>query len=139
MVGMRKHRNSKKRLQPKPRASRTKIEAKLAGFLDDMHIKYEQNHSIDRYNVDFLIEDKYIVECYGDFWHCNPEKYPPDYYKKVLGYTAQERWDKDKVRQKNLEALGYQFLALWESEIRAVGGAKSCKIKVKRLLNEIGA
>lgn len=136
MDGMKKHHKSKKQLRPKPRASRTKIEAKVAGFLDDMHIKYEQNRSVDRYNVDFLIKGKYIVECYGDFWHCSPKKYPPDYYKRVLGYTAQERWDRDKARQEVLEAQGYRFLVLWESEIKAKNGPESCKTQIKQLLNE---
>ena len=136
----RKNRNIKKRLreekkkeQRKTRISRTKIESTVAHFLDNLGIVYRQNQNIGRFNVDFLVDDKYIIECYGNFWHCNPQKYPPDFYNRGLKCEAHERWNKDQKRQEELESLGYQFLALWENEIQ--NAPKLCKIKVMRLLN----
>lgn len=136
----RKYRNTKKRLrkvrkkeQKKTRVSKTKIESKVAQFLDDLGIEHCQNKKVGRFNVDFLIRNQYIVECYGNFWHCNPQKYPPDFYNRGLKCEAHERWAKDQKRQKELEALGYQFLVLWETEINKA--PKLCKIKVKQFLN----
>lgn len=136
----RKNRNIKKRLrearmkeQKRTRISRTKIEAKVARYLDDLGLEYKQNHNIARFNVDFLVNDKYIVECYGNFWHCNPQKYSPDFYNRGLKCEAHERWTKDQKRQKELEALGYQFLALWETEINRA--PKLCKTKMLQLLS----
>lgn len=126
-------RKERKKKQKKTRNSRTKIESKVAQFLDDLGIEYCQNQKVGRFNVDFLIRDKYIVECYGNFWHCNSQKYPPDFYNRGLKCEAHERWAKDQKRQEELEALGYQFLVLWETEIN--GTPKLCKIKVKQLLN----
>ena len=120
---------------PKVRPSRTKIEATVAQYLNDLHISYKQNQRVDRYNVDFLIGDKFIVECYGDFWHCNPEKYASDFYNRGLKCEAHVRWSKDANRQHKLEQLGYIFLILWESEINS--SPKSCKHKVKRLLKQL--
>ena len=136
----RKNRNLKKRLRKerekkrkRTKGSRTKIEAKVAQFLNDMGIKYRQNESVGRFNVDFLIGEKYIIEAYGDYWHCNPQKYPPDYYNRGLKYEAHERWTKDQNRRRELEAMGYAFLILWESEINSA--PKLCKINMKQLLN----
>lgn len=132
----RKNRNSKKRLleqKKNQKVSRTKIEAKVAQYLDCLKIKYKQNSSVGKYNVDFLVDDKYIIECYGNFWHCNPRKYAYDFYNRGLKCHAHEKWDKDENRQRELEEMGYKFLTLWESEINKA--PKSCKGKVKRLLD----
>lgn len=133
----RKHRNQRKRLRKldkvkQKKASRTKIEAQVAQFLDCLGITYQQNCKIGRYNVDFLIDGKYIVECYGDFWHCSPKKYSPDYYNRGLKYEAQERWRRDELRQDTLESMGHQLLVLWETEIHKE--PKYCKLRIKRLL-----
>ncbi len=131
----RKNRNLKKRLrkQKKERPSRTKIEAKVAQYLDCLGIKYKQNHRVGKYSVDFLVENKYIIECYGNFWHCNPRKYASDFYNRGLKCLAHEKWSKDANRQHVLEEMGYGFLVLWESEINKA--PKSCKGKMKRLLD----
>ena len=43
------------------------IETKVATILESMNVPFEQQVAIDRYTVDFLVDKKYIVECYGDF------------------------------------------------------------------------
>jgi hypothetical protein len=35
-------------------------------------------------NVDFVI----VIEYFGDYWHCNPKKYTPDFYTNQLKMTA---------------------------------------------------
>jgi very-short-patch-repair endonuclease len=130
----RKHRNQRKRLRKdkKQRKSRTKIEEKIAHLLDDMGIHYKQNARIGRYNVDFLIDDKYVVECYGDYWHCNPTRYGADYYSRGLKCEAHERWKKDKTRKGEIQSRGYEVLELWESEI--YDSRKYCRLRIRQLL-----
>ena len=109
----RKRKKSNKKLTGK-----TSIETKVALLLHDMHYAYEEQIVIDKYTVDFLVNKKYIVECYGDFWHCNPHQYTSSYYNRGKKKTAEEIWKRDAERKKTFEQLGYKFICLWESEIK---------------------
>lgn len=131
----RKHQNRKKRLR-KERArkqSRTKIEEQIARLLDTMGVDYKQNNQIGQYNVDFLIDGKYVVECYGDYWHCNPQRYDGEYYNRGLKYKANQRWMKDERRLNELVMSGYPVLVLWENEINSC--LKCCTQKIRKLIN----
>ena len=125
---MARHRSKSKRL----RKYKPPIEAKLGQYLAELHLPYKHNHQIGKYSVDYLIDDKFIVECYGDYWHANPQIYPPDYYNRAMRCTAQERWARDEHRRQELQEQGFRFLALWESEIAS--HAKYCKSKIRHLL-----
>jgi len=70
-------------------------------------IDYKRNVYIGKYNVDFLVNDKYIIEAYGDYWHKNPEIYKN-------GNTKRK---KDKIKKEYLESIGYYFCYFWESHI----------------------
>ena len=116
----------------KKRSALNKIEQQVYDILKRLNIKFEAHIEIDKYNVDFLVNDTYIIECYGDFWHCNPQKYKPSYFNKGKRKTAKEIWDRDAERKKTFEALGYKFIYLWESDIR--DNIKKVKTKIKRYL-----
>lgn len=78
-----------------------------------------QNTSIEDtpYYVDFLIPSiNLIVECYGDYWHCNPRKYDAEFYNKSLHMTSQDKWDKDNKRLQCFHNLGFKTLVVWEDE-----------------------
>lgn len=110
----------------------SKIESRVAQYLDDLSVEYVQNHPVGKYNVDFLIGDTYIIECYGGYWHCDPAKYESDYYNRGLKCESHVKWAKDKNRQTELEAMGHSFLILWESEINS--SPRACKSRIKKLL-----
>lgn len=114
------------------RSSLNKIEQKVFDILKRLNVKFEAQIEIDKYNVDFLVNGKYIVECYGDFWHCNPQKYKPSYFNKGKKKTAQEIWARDLERKKRFEELGYSFMYLWETDIN--DHTKKVKSKLKRYL-----
>lgn len=59
---------------------------------------------------------KEIVECYGDYWHCNPKRFDETFYHKHTHRTAKETWTFDADRTKVLEALGYKVKIVWESD-----------------------
>jgi endogenous inhibitor of DNA gyrase (YacG/DUF329 family) len=67
-------------------------------------------------SVDIYIPSKkHIVECNGDYWHCNPKIYGPDYYNKLVHLTAQEIWDKDEEKYRQLRSNGYSVDIVWEN------------------------
>lgn len=57
-----------------------------------------------------------IIECNGDYWHCNPIKYDKLYYHKLLHMTAEEKWIKDKDRINKIKSLGYDIIIIWETD-----------------------
>jgi very-short-patch-repair endonuclease len=94
------------------------IEQKVANILSSMNIPFEEQVTIDKYKVDFLVDKKYIVECYGDFWHCNPHQYTSSYFNRGKKKTAEEIWQRDATRKEQFQKMGYKFLCLWENEIK---------------------
>lgn len=67
-------------------------------------------------SVDIYIPSiKKVVECYGDYWHCNPSKCIPTYYNKLVHLTAQEIWNRDKERIDMLRKAGYTVEIIWEN------------------------
>jgi very-short-patch-repair endonuclease len=110
----------------------TSIEIKINEFLKNLGMiegkHYERNVQIGQYNVDFLINNLYILEAYGDYWHKKRNLFP----------NGQEKRKKDLIKRFRLQKMGYRFGFLWESEINedAVNvNAKNIKIELKKLLN----
>jgi very-short-patch-repair endonuclease len=95
-------------------------------FLTELKQKgYTQNQQIDKYTVDYVNKDtKHIIEINGDYWHCNPKHYPPDYYNHSIKMFASEKWKYDEDRKKYLENLGYSVTVVWESEYKRKKGIK---------------
>lgn len=72
------------------------------------------------YAVDYYIP-KYnmIIEFYGDYWHCNPEKYNRDYIHAYKKMTAEDIWNKDKKRlQEIINKYNCHILIVWEKNWR---------------------
>jgi hypothetical protein len=70
-------------------------------------------------SVDIYIpSQRKIVECFGDFWHCNPAIYDPNYYHKYVHMNASEIWKRDEERIKALESAGYTVEIIWENVLK---------------------
>lgn len=110
------------------------IETKVYDILTSLRVSFKIQANVDRYNVDFLVDDKYIIECYGDFWHCNPDKYPPDFFNRGKRKYAQDIWKRDECRKQHFEDTGYAFLSLWETDINK--HPKKVRAKIKQLLRQ---
>lgn len=67
--------------------------------------------TVDMYNPN----TNEIIECFGDYWHCNPKKYKEDYYNKRVKKTAKEIWMADEERINVIEKLGYKVKIIWEN------------------------
>lgn len=72
------------------------------------------------YYLDFYIPDiKFVVELNGDYWHCNPDKYEPDYIHTKRHLTAQEIWDIDDERKQILNnEFGCFVMFVWEHDVK---------------------
>lgn len=93
---------------------RSKLETKLLPYLPE----YRNNVQISYYNVDFINEEtKHIIEVYGDYWHCNPNKYADDFMHPYFKMTAVARRKIDEERIAYLESLGYRITIVWESDL----------------------
>ena len=77
-------------------------------------IEIHSQFKIGDYKVDFCIpEINLIIELYGDYYHCNPDKYGPEFM--IHGIPAETIWLKNKLRIEELRDLGYSSLIIWES------------------------
>ncbi len=75
------------------------------------------------YQYDFVITSpiKLCIEVNGDFYHANPIKYKAEDRLRhrgsgLLGKSAQEIWDYDKIKRETLEARGYECKVIWEND-----------------------
>lgn len=67
------------------------------------------------FSYDFTY-DKKIIEFNGDYWHCNPKFFKPDFYHTTKKKTASELWSYDKYKVKLANKYGYEVLVIWENE-----------------------
>jgi hypothetical protein len=84
-------------------------DAKLEYYLVDV------DKSVDIY----IPSKKKIIEYFGDYWHCNPNKYTKEYYHTQIHKTAEEIWEADNNRIQNFKNMGYDVEIIWESDIKA--------------------
>jgi len=111
------------------KSSKTKIENIMYHILKQLHFKnIKRNIQVGYYNVDFLI-DTLIIECFGDYWHCNPLMFDKNKYNKSLRLKAFEKWNKDSKRLNKLKQMGYTCLSFWEYDI--YNNIKSIKRNLK--------
>ena len=69
-----------------------------------------------KYYVDIVLQEKIVIECHGDYWHCNPKKFSEDYFHTKVKKTAKEIWERDAVREQDIKSKGYILIILWESD-----------------------
>ncbi len=107
----------------------TKIELKIQDFLTALKIEFFTHKYMNikhAYQCDILIPEQFgipkktIIECDGDFFHCNPNKYSANFVifpNNKNPKTAKDVWEKDDARTKELIEKGFRVIRLWGSEI----------------------
>ena len=86
-------------------------------MLDDLGVAYSRTVRIGRYYVDLLVKGRIVIECFGDYWHCNPRIYAPDYDHALLHMRAEDKWKRDEQRRSVVEQAGYTVIVIWEYDI----------------------
>lgn len=95
------------------------LEKTIESLIDETNAKYIAQHTIKttngRFVVDFIVNDNIIIDIHGDYWHCNPQYYSPNYYHKQIRKTAEEIWQRDEFRKIELENMGFSYFVIWEN------------------------
>lgn len=98
--------------------SPTTIEVAAYEALAELGLNFIPQHAIGRALVDAYIPSlNVVIECQGDFHHCNPAIYP-DGPRYALQRKTVAR---DEARRERLRAAGYTLVELWERDIRTSG------------------
>lgn len=96
----------------------TSIEVATYEALEALGVMFERQRFIGRYLVDaYIPTTRTVIECQGDFFHCNPEVYPDG--PKFA--TQRKNVAKDIERFAYLRTRGYTIVELWEKDIREQG------------------
>ena len=92
----------------------------LDATITDLDVKSNTCILIDNNKLfpDILIGNKVIIECFGDYWHCNPLFYNESYFHTKMRVYAHEVWKKDSERIELLKSLGYKIIVLWETNFK---------------------
>lgn len=100
------------------KSSETRIENMICDILKSFNVVFSRNKYVCGKVVDFLVDGNRIIECYGDYWHCNPTVYKEDYYNKSLHMTSKEKWIRDEEKIKILNKNGFDVKVFWENDIK---------------------
>jgi G:T-mismatch repair DNA endonuclease (very short patch repair protein) len=101
----------------------SKIETEMFDLLEN-HIgiytrQYRITHDNKLYVYDYGDSSKKkLIEFFGDFWHCNPNKYDEDYYHPIIKLTAIDIRLRNEQRINIANKLGYNVKVIWESDFR---------------------
>jgi very-short-patch-repair endonuclease len=93
----------------------SKLEKTFSNILDLLDIKYEKffyAKEIKAFYDFFISESNLIIEIDGDFWHCNPLKFPIPQYE-----TQKKNLIRDKEKEQWALNKGYKLLRFWENDI----------------------
>ena len=98
---------------------------RVSEFQKRIFVEIKQKHldaELEKYLPDvqkavdiYIPSIKKVIECHGDYWHCNPTKCSPDYYNRLVHLTAKEIWERDKQKKELLEKNGYVVEIIWEN------------------------
>jgi len=121
-----------------PKQTNTKIERDIKeelvkrGYIEGIDFIH-QFKFMNKFMCDFCFPlQRIIVEAYGDFWHCNPKKYPPGckiHPHQIKGLK------RDKAKEAYITKVdnhSWTYLILWESDIKE--NLAKCVDKIEEVL-----
>lgn len=93
----------------------SKLEKTFANILDLLDIKYEilfYAKDIKAFYDFYIPEYNTIIEVDGDFWHCNPDRFPIPQYE-----SQKKNLIRDKEKNEWAISNGYKIIRIWENDI----------------------
>ena len=98
---------------------RSKKEKQIVLEVKKLGYDVKHSHSVDTKICDIYIPKlNLIIEYNGDYWHCNPKKYEPDYFHQIKNKTAKELWEYDENKIDLIKSKGYNLEVAWESDLK---------------------
>lgn len=93
----------------------TKPEYITEEILKSLDVEYVRERYIKHktYRCDFIIDNKYIIEVQGDYWHGNHRLFE----NSDLNWTQKNRQKKDKKKREFALNKGYFFIEIWEMDL----------------------
>jgi G:T-mismatch repair DNA endonuclease (very short patch repair protein) len=90
----------------------TSIELIMKRALEELDISFIQQYRFSRFVFDFYLPYfNFVIECQGDYWHGNPEKF------QTLNEVQLKNLERDRSKKEFLEKEKISYLFVWESEI----------------------
>lgn len=114
--------------------SGTKIEVMIITALENRgYIRnknfFPQYNFENKFSIDIAFPDrKLAIECQGDYWHANPNKYS----ENNLNSTQKRNLFFDKIRVDDLNRAGWKLLEFWETDIK--NNVNMCLDKIENYL-----
>jgi len=116
--GERKWNDFVSKIRKNNRKNKSKNSKKLEDIFKQLNLKYEDEYIIKDLNnyCDYYLEDyDTIIEYYGNYWHCNPKYYESKYFHQYIKLTAEQIWEKDKIRINNIyNTINKNIIIIWE-------------------------
>lgn len=99
--------------------NRSKAEDEIIKKLTELNIETKPNFILEGKIFDiYLPKFNLIIEYNGDYWHCNPNKFKPDYFNHKKNKTAKEIWEYDKNKIDLAIKNDYIVEIIWESDYK---------------------
>jgi hypothetical protein len=99
--------------------NRSKAEDELISYLRSIGLEVIPNFLIESKIFDLYIPKfNLLIEYNGDYWHCNPKKYQPNYINKKKNKTAKEIWEYDKNKIDLARKNNYSYEVIWELDYK---------------------
>lgn len=97
----------------------SKKEKEIGELLKSLGVDYIPSYRVDSKICDIYIPSiNLIIEYFGDYWHCNPNKYCEDYFNQKKNMFAKEIWDYDEKKVGLIKSYDYNLEIVWESDLK---------------------
>jgi len=116
----------------KIRGKDTKIEKIMEKILLDNNLKMKQHPKIFG-NPDFLVEERMLVFCDGDFWHGYQYEKRKKIRKKFWRNKIEGNIKRDRKVTRKLRREGWSVLRFWEHDIEK--RPETCRNKILRFID----
>lgn len=94
-------------------------------WLDEINVPEEQRECWIQLKERRIKVDGYdprtntVYEFYGDYWHGNPSKFPPNMENKQTHKTMGQLYQNTLDREAALEEHGFKVVSIWEEKFRS--------------------
>lgn len=109
---------------------KTQIHKDVESMLTSLGIKFESEFNLLMFSIDIAIPElKIAIEIDGDFYHCNPKKYPSG----PVSQMQKKNLKRDAAKNSFLKNRGWAVLRYWESDIKSKDFLQTLICDCKRL------